>query len=97
MKITEHVRPPRSLTMELIAEPLTVWLTKTVEMQISRGDVLKDVAKAVGEHWPGLAKDELRRLVAFWFALGERRAKKKSGPWTLGELDVSPKRRYLRY
>lgn len=96
MKIIRHEGVPRPTQMELKAKPLTVWLSKTVELRIHRGDVLKDVAEAVGEHWRGLSRDERRHLVAFWFALGERRSRKKSGPWKPKELDVSPKRRYLQ-
>lgn len=95
MKLIDHGRVVRPASLELRCDPLQIWLSKTVELRISRGDRLDAVAAIVASSWP-LSTAEVRRLVALWFALGERRAAgDPASAWTARELRAGPTRRYL--
>lgn len=95
MRLTEHSGVPRPTTMTLQTDPLIVWLSKTVELEIHRGDRLGLVAKKLMHYWE-LPKSEARRIVAFWYAIGERQHRKKhTGDFTKVELLASKDRRYL--
>lgn len=97
VKLRQHEKSPKPMSMTLTTRPMTVWLSRHLELIIEGGDTLFTVAQAVGEYW-GLEQREAFQLVAFWFALGERQQQKQRGAqgWTKTELDPSPKRRYLR-
>jgi hypothetical protein len=97
MKLRQHERSAKPESMTLTTAPMTVWLSRTHELIIEKGDTLQRVADVIEEHW-GLARAEARQLAAFWFALGERQANKQRGArgWTRSELLTTPGRRYLR-
>ena len=96
MKLVVHEKSSKPESMTLKAEPLVIWLDRSHELRIERGDKLIDVASEVEKHW-GLSRVESRSLVAFWFAIGERQDRKKLGAgWNRAELSVDPSRQYLR-
>jgi hypothetical protein len=97
VKVIKHDRIVRPGTLTLGFNPLIVWLSKTVELRIERSDRLGAVAEALAAWWPVSAR-EARRIVGYWFTLGERRATGDPGTgWSAREMaDPSPERRYLR-
>ena len=97
MQIIKHDRRPKIIQVELKADLFSVWLDPQTEMRIERGDRLGDIAKVVLRQGWGLKKRSARKLVAYWFALGERlelRRMSKS-KWGKRELRADPDRRYL--
>lgn len=94
MKLIHHERSPKIAEMTLAANPMRIFVTKTVELRIEKGDRLRDVAEAVAPLLPKGVK--AGSLVALWYAMGERVAKKKlDDGWTPKELYTDPDRRYL--
>ena len=95
MKVIKHEGVPRPTTMTLQTDPLVVWLSKTLEVQIERGDTLKEVALLVRKHWKADPRSA-RRIAAFWFAVGERQNRQTHvGDFTKRELSRREDRRYL--
>lgn len=85
--------------MTLIVDPLTIWLTSMARLRIQRGDRLADVAAVVSQYW-NLDGDEARAVVGYWYAIGERRARRLAGlggyhGWRDHEVRATPGRRYL--
>lgn len=70
MKVINHSKAPKPDSMTLNVNPMVVWLTKTRELRIEPGDVLGELAVVVADTW-GVNRNRARRLVGFWFALGE--------------------------
>lgn len=97
MKIIKHNKRPKIIQVELKADPFTVWLDTRTEMRIERGDRLDDIAKVVLRQGWGLNKGSARKLVAYWFALGERLELRRTSKskWKKRELRADPDRRYL--
>jgi hypothetical protein len=94
MRIIHHERSPKIAEMTLAANPMRVFVTKTVELRIEKGDRLRTVADAVAPLLPKGVK--AGPLVALWFAMGERVAKKKlDADWSQKELYPDSDRRYL--
>lgn len=73
--------------------PLSIWVDSHVELRIEPGDSIKVVATALQKYWPVTFRQACA-IAAYWFALGERQARRITGPWERGELDPSPKRAY---
>lgn len=98
MIVNLHSRSPKPDAMTLTASPLTVWLSRLVELVIEPNDRLFDVMQEVQKHWPHLSDPEAAQLIACWFAIGERRGgvRPTNQPWTDEERDVSPTRRYFK-
>lgn len=102
MKKRTHEKRPDIKEVYMTFDPLTIWLTPSIELTIEREDRLGDVAGVVVKHLD-LPKKEARKMVAYWFALGERLAKlapKKQNErmfseWKRKELLDDPDRRYL--
>jgi len=95
MKLIHHEKSPKPDRQELIANPMVIFLTKTEELRIMPGDTLQAVSSVV-QRVLGLDRPQSRRLVALWFALGERRAHgNPPKPWGKRELRVKSKRKYL--
>lgn len=96
MKVIEHDKSTKPEEMTLSFDPMIVWFTRNLEIQIEKGDTLKEVSRVIAKYWE-FQKPEADGIAAYYFAIGERRAaKKKLGDWTATELRVDPKRRYLR-
>ncbi len=97
MIVRRHTKSPKPETMTLTANPLTIWLSRQIEVEIQPGDRLGKVAAEVQRYWKHLSEPEVYQLVALWFAMGERRAGKRptNQTWTDAERDISPTRRYL--
>jgi len=96
MQLVEHPKHTKPTAMTLGTQPMTVYLSPTLELLIERGDTLRQVAAVISEHWP-IKKQAALKAAAFWFAIGERVARNELGDdWTTAELDASPMRRYLR-
>lgn len=97
MQIIKHDRRPKITQVELKADPFSVWLDARTEVRIERGDRLGDIAKVVLRQGWGLEKRSARKLVAYWFALGERLELGRMGEskWKKRELRADPDRRYL--
>lgn len=96
MKLITHDRSPKPEKMELPHDPMIVWVDKLTELRIERGDTLRDVVETIRPFYPHLKTQGLMELVAFWFALGERRAlHDPSKPWTDREMRTDVKRKYL--
>lgn len=97
MKIIKYDKRPKIIQVELKADPFSVWLDTRTEMRIERGDRLDDIAKVVLRQGWGLKKGSARKLVAYWFALGERLELRKmsKSKWNKRELRADPDRRYL--
>lgn len=96
MEVIHHERSPKPEQMELQHDPLRIWLSRKLEIVVTKGDRLGDVAEVVqAEGW--LSKLESRQLVALWFAIGERRGnfRPTNTTWNAEELDASRTRRYL--
>ena len=95
MKVNVMERSAKPETMTLRAKPMTVWLSRRVQLVIEKGDLLSAVAGEVIKHTK-LDREHAQQLVAYWFALGERA---ENGcpdlAWTKSELHVSRGRRYL--
>lgn len=70
MKIIDHKKAPKPESMTLATNPMTIWLTKTRQLQIEKGDRLEDVTDIVMITWD-VNVNRARRIVGFWFALGE--------------------------
>lgn len=95
MKIIRHQSKFKSEECaRIFCDPLIIWLTRSVELRIERGDRLRTVAHAIGLELHLLKKDALR-LAAFYFALGERARRHRYPAWNNRELRVTPGRRYL--
>lgn len=95
MKVTRHEGVPRPTSLTLQTVPLIVWLSKTVELSIDKGDTLGDVATHIRVAWK-VPRKEACRIAAFWFAIGERQHyKKHAGDFTKRELLAREDRRYL--
>lgn len=94
MKILHHDKAPKPETMSLSVKPMVIFLSKTAELRIEKGDKLRDVATAIAEYMPkGVAPEA---LVALWFAMGSRVARKLPDVgWTKSELSTAANRRYL--
>lgn len=71
MKLIEHEKIPKPISITLGFVPFVVFLTKRVELQIESGDKLEEIALIVRRHWT-LDLPTARQVVALWFALGER-------------------------
>lgn len=96
MKIVEHPRITKPEKMELKYSPMVIWIDMHTELHIEDGDTLEEVAEALKRSW-GYDYEDCAKVVAFWFAVGERRAKEEElGPWTKEELRQDPDRRYLK-
>jgi hypothetical protein len=97
MKLTTHDRIPKPTEMTLGAKPLRVLLTKHVELVIEKGDTIAYVAQAIASTWRHLDDKSARRLAAYYFAIGERRAglRPNDSEWSDTELSTSLHRRYL--
>jgi hypothetical protein len=94
MKYIRHEKSIKPETMELGTNPMCIWLDRHTELRIEKGDDLKTIVKMVNKAWK-LGADA-KKLVAFWFAIGERVHSKKLGaPWGNAELRTSETRRYL--
>lgn len=93
MKLVEHVKRPEILEVAVDVRPLTWWLTPELQLIVEEGDRLGDVAKLVRRSL-GLPRADARQLVAYWFALGERVASGRTGPWEPAELRTKLGRRY---
>lgn len=74
MKLITHPKAPKPVEMLLRTNPMTVWLSKTQQLLIYRGDSIRRVAKAMRSVWTHLSKRECRELAGFWFAIGEASA-----------------------
>ena len=72
MTIEEFQRRPKISEVHLSFDPLYVWLTPHIRIQIEKGDSVLEVAKASKKHLPKMSKREVLRLVALWFYYGER-------------------------
>jgi len=97
MQLIEHERKGEVAELTLQAKPLTVWLTRTVELRIEPGDWLGEVASVVERHWTFLSQKECRLVVALWFAIGERIVTGyNAGSWSPKELRAWPQRRYQK-
>lgn len=95
MKIRRHEGIPKLDRTKLTAEPLRIWLNRFDQLVIERGDELGKVARELQKRWP-VTIEQARRIVALWFALGERTARKEHGrPWRPRELRADLKRCYL--
>lgn len=97
MIVRHHVRSPKPETLTLTANPLTIWLSRAIELVVEPGDTLAEVVVESRKYWKHLSDPEAYQLVACWFAMGERRAGKRptNCPWTDAERDITPTRRYL--
>lgn len=99
MRFIEHDGRPKIEEVELNHDPMSVWLTSREEILIERGDRLFDVAKKVHQLHPewNLGKKGYMKLVAYWFALGERfcEGTMERIKWTRQELRATGDRRYL--
>lgn len=95
MKVVVHERSPKPMAMTLSTNPLSVFVTKTVEVRIQRGDTLAEVAKVVRQHMPDV-REHAAEIVALWFAMGERarRLTKSTAGWSKKELATTPTRKY---
>lgn len=94
MRVIIHAKSPKPTEMTLSVDPLRIWLTSVVELVIERGDCLYKVTQPVVEHW-GVPKRKARRIVATWFALGERSGRSRQHEdWSLRETRVTPGRIY---
>lgn len=95
MKTNVVARSGKPETMELCAKPMTIWLSRQVQLVIEKGDRLSEVVAVVVKTMQ-MEPARARQLVAYWFALGERI---ENGcpdlAWTKSELHVSDGRRYL--
>jgi hypothetical protein len=88
-------RPGKPQQMTLDACPMVVWVDRSHRLTILKGAKLRDIVNALTLVLP-LDLDTRYQLVAYWFALGERRAwGDPSTGWQKKELRTSPKRRYL--
>lgn len=94
MNLIEHAKSPKPQTMELQANPLTIWLQRDIELQIEEGDPILLVAQMIEHYWK-VDADEAVRIAGFWFAIGERRVRGTTGPWQPYELRTGGGRRYL--
>lgn len=97
MKIIEYDTIPKPESMTLEVDPLHVYLSKTTELRIERGDKIIDVADAVKRHWSMFDMETIMRIVGCWFSIGERVAggKNKDSTWTEREARAHSTRRYL--
>lgn len=97
MKIVHHEGRPKIHFIQLEASPLRIWIDDRVELVIRKGDSLKKVARAIAEHSNfKTGKKESLEIAAYWFALGERIYRRKTGgEWTKKELSTKPSREYL--
>lgn len=94
MKLERYTRTPKPTDMVIGFDPMIIWLDKHQQLVIRRGDQLNAIASVVRKAWR-LEQTDAQELVAFWFALGERRASERTGPWRPRELSTKASRRYL--
>lgn len=95
MKVEMHERSGKPELMTLRAKPMSVWLTRNVQIIIEKGDKLETVARSVAKY-SDLGPERSLQLAAFWFALGERaESGNPDRSWSQSELRVSAGRRYL--
>jgi hypothetical protein len=95
MKINVMERSGKPEVMTLRAKPMSIWLTRHVQLVIEKGDQLSSVAAEVIKH-AKLKREHAQQLVAFWFACGERAENGNPNVgWSKSELHVSRGRRYL--
>lgn len=93
MKTINHPGVPRPTTMTLQTNPMVVWLSKTRELRIKKGDTLKQVAQTITDAW---GQVDAFRIAAFWFAIGERQHRGRHvGNFTKHELRTDLRRQYL--
>ncbi len=92
MNQTTVEKASRKQVMHFSHDPLRVWITTQVHIEIEKGDKLSDVAREIAKTLPDL-EDPLQ-LAAYYFDLGERVASDEMGrPWQGGP--PTNNRRYL--
>jgi hypothetical protein len=95
MKLTKHDKLTNVEEMRLRARPLRIYITRGVELTLEKGDQLGDVVERIARYIP-VSVRPVDKLVAFWFAVGERLETKTHTPqWSKKELSTAPGRRYL--
>lgn len=95
MRLIRHERTPKPDEMLLTFNPMTVWLSKTVELKIEKGDSVNSIASVVQAEWKVPEKRAIE-IATYWFAIGERVAGGTNRAWTKVELRPDLDRRYLR-
>lgn len=90
MKVINHPKAPKPESMTLATNPMVVWLTKTRELRIEKGDRLEEITETVMSTWD-VNINRARRIVGFWFALGEAQS---SQEFSRLNLSHASKRRY---
>lgn len=95
MKIIDHKKAPKPDSMTLETNPMTIWLTKTRELKIEKGDRLEDITDVVMKTWD-VNVNRARRIVGFWFALGEAQSSQEFSKLSLSHASnrrYSPRRK----
>lgn len=70
MKTILHETTPKPQVMTLGTNPMTVWMTRKVQLIIEPGDTIKKVAKEIRFYW-NADHERAREIAAFWFSIGE--------------------------
>jgi hypothetical protein len=97
VKIILHDKVPRHDQINIQGDPMRVFLTSKIELVINRGDRLIDVVEAVRPHMPHFSRIQIKAIVAYYFAMGERAVRGNfTEPWQPEEYRVKRNRKYLK-
>ena len=92
MKVLIYDKTPRLDAMRYSYDPFVVWLTRTVQLSIHKGDTVKGVGKILAKYLKPLSDSEA--VAHFYFDVGERAARNEhTKPWPPCR-DLSANRRY---